>query len=128
VSFLSVLALILLLWGVITLVRRIGESEQQRIARGQRTPWRVDDARAEEAPPDERGFGRADGSTDGQADERAGGRKDGRWPEHDDDAIDYEELQRAEDEIRDLGADAKPEDGFEGDDWGPGTPRKPPLV
>jgi len=46
-----------------------------------------------------------------------------------DDEIDYEELERAEEELRDLDADARPEDGFEGDDWGPGAPQppKPPL-
>ena len=45
------------------------------------------------------------------------------------DEIDYEELGRAEDEVRDLDANARPEDGFEGDDWGPGAPQppKPPL-
>ena len=46
-----------------------------------------------------------------------------------DDEIDYEELERAEEEIRDLDVNARPEDGFEGDDWGPGVPKppKPPL-
>ena len=43
------------------------------------------------------------------------------------DEIDYETLEQAEREVRDLDADAKPEDGFEGDDWGPGT-RKPPVA
>lgn len=44
-----------------------------------------------------------------------------------DDEIDYETLEQAEREVRDLDADAKPEDGFAGDDWGPGT-RKPPAA
>jgi hypothetical protein len=46
------------------------------------------------------------------------------------DDIDWEELERAEDEIRDVDPQANPDDGFEGDDWGPGTvrPPKPPLV
>ena len=44
------------------------------------------------------------------------------------DDIDWEELERAEDEIRDVDPQANPEDGFEGDDWGPGTVPKPPLV
>ena len=44
------------------------------------------------------------------------------------DDIDWDELERAEDEIRDVDPLAKPEDGFEGDDWGPGTTKKPPLV
>lgn len=44
-----------------------------------------------------------------------------------DDEIDYETLEQAEREVRDLDADAKPEDGFAGDDWGPGT-RKPPVA
>jgi hypothetical protein len=41
------------------------------------------------------------------------------------DGIDYEELEQAEREIRELKADQRPEDGFQGDDWGPGTPRPP---
>jgi len=47
------------------------------------------------------------------------------------DDIDWEELERAEEEIRDVDPLANPEDGFEGDDWGPGTvPKvpKPPLA
>ncbi len=65
------------------------------------------------------------------------GRRSGetRWDEGDarraardaDDEIDYETLEEAEREVRDLDADAKPEDGFAGDDWGPGT-RKPPSA
>jgi hypothetical protein len=43
------------------------------------------------------------------------------------DDIDWEELEKAEDEIRDVDPGANPEDGFEGDDWGPGVP-KPPLM
>jgi hypothetical protein len=41
------------------------------------------------------------------------------------DGIDYEELEQAEREVRELGSSHKPEDGFQGDDWGPGTPRPP---
>ncbi len=37
------------------------------------------------------------------------------------DEIDREELEAAEREVRDLDADLRPEDGFEGDDWGPGA-------
>jgi len=44
------------------------------------------------------------------------------------DSIDWEELERAEDEVRDVDPRAHPEDGFEGDDWGPGATPKPPLV
>lgn len=44
------------------------------------------------------------------------------------DSIDWEELEKAEDEVRDVDPDAKPEDGFEGDDWGPGAAPKPPVV
>jgi hypothetical protein len=44
------------------------------------------------------------------------------------DDIDWEELEKAEEEIRDVDPMAKPEDGFEGDDWGPGTVPKPPRV
>ncbi len=92
-SFLTVLAIVLLAWGLITLVRRIAEGEEtgSRAARG---PTVRPDSRTTAA----------------------------------DDEIDWEELRKAEEEVRDLGADAKPEDGFEGDDWGPGAPRKPPLV
>jgi hypothetical protein len=46
-----------------------------------------------------------------------------------DDAIDREELERAEREVRDLETDVRgrPLDDQVGDDWGPGTP-KPPYV
>ncbi len=39
--------------------------------------------------------------------------------------VDLDELEAAEREVRDLGVEQRPEDGFEGDDWGPGagTPR-----
>ena len=87
-AVLTVLAVILLLWGVITLVRRISEGEE----RDRQTPRRQD-------------------AKNNQTDD-----------------IDWEELRRAEEEVRDLGADARPEDGFEGDDWGPGATPKPPLV
>ena len=40
------------------------------------------------------------------------------------DDIDWDELRKAEDEIRDVDPRADPEDGFEGDDWGPGTATK----
>lgn len=46
-----------------------------------------------------------------------------RYPE--DDEIDHEALERAEREVRELGLNEKPEEGFHGDDWGPGTPRPP---
>ncbi|MEO8140299.1 MAG: hypothetical protein ABI742_11670 [Gemmatimonadota bacterium] len=36
-------------------------------------------------------------------------------------AVDADELEAAEREVRDLGVDQRPEDGFEGDDWGPGA-------
>jgi len=44
------------------------------------------------------------------------------------DSIDWDELEKAENEIKDVDPLAKPEDGFEGDDWGPGTTPKPPLI
>lgn len=44
----------------------------------------------------------------------------------DDDGIDREELEAAEREVRDLDPDARPEDGFPGDDWGPGASRPRP--
>jgi hypothetical protein len=44
----------------------------------------------------------------------------------DDDGIDREELEAAEREVRDLDPNARPEDGFMGDDWGPGATRPRP--
>ena len=47
------------------------------------------------------------------------------------DSIDWDELEKAEDDVRDVDPDARPEEGFEGDDWGPGTvrtPKPPPPV
>ena len=45
---------------------------------------------------------------------------------HADDGIDHEELEQAEREVRDLGTHQRPEDGFLGDDWGPGAGRPRP--
>ena len=42
-----------------------------------------------------------------------------------DDGIDREELEAAEREVRELESGQQPEDGFEGDDWGPGAARPP---
>ncbi len=39
--------------------------------------------------------------------------------------IDHAELEAAEREVRDLDPSIPPEQGFEGDDWGPGVPRPP---
>lgn len=44
----------------------------------------------------------------------------------DDDGIDREELEAAEREVRDLDPAAQPENGFPGDDWGPGASRPRP--
>ncbi|HJR16564.1 MAG TPA: hypothetical protein VJ808_06900 [Gemmatimonadales bacterium] len=44
----------------------------------------------------------------------------------DDDGIDREELEAAEREVRDLDPNQRPEDGFLGDDWGPGATRPRP--
>jgi hypothetical protein len=56
-------------------------------------------------------------------------RRDRRYPgprlQSEDDGIDREELERAEREVRELGSQHRQEDGFSGDDWGPGTPRPP---
>jgi hypothetical protein len=56
-------------------------------------------------------------------------RRDRRYPgprlHSEGDKIDYQELEQAEREVRELGSNQKPEDGFQGDDWGPGTPRPP---
>jgi hypothetical protein len=56
-------------------------------------------------------------------------RRDRRYPgprREDDDGIDHEELEAAEREVRELDASQRPEDGFPGDDWGPGTTRPRP--
>lgn len=45
-----------------------------------------------------------------------------------DDGIDREELEAAEREVRELEGGRTPEDGFEGDDWGPGASRPRPPV
>ena len=37
------------------------------------------------------------------------------------DDVDRDTLEAAEREVRDLDASARPDDGFEGDDWGPGA-------
>jgi hypothetical protein len=39
--------------------------------------------------------------------------------------IDYDELEAAEREVRDLGTAVRPDDDVPGDDWGPGTARPP---
>jgi len=49
-----------------------------------------------------------------------------RGPRLADDEIDREELEAAEREVRDLDASQRPEDGFLGDDWGPGATRPRP--
>lgn len=46
--------------------------------------------------------------------------------ESEDDGIDHDELERAEREVRELGSSQQPEEGFQGDDWGPGTSRPRP--
>lgn len=38
--------------------------------------------------------------------------------------VDESELEAAEREVRDLDVHQRPEDGFEGDDWGPGTAKR----
>jgi hypothetical protein len=42
--------------------------------------------------------------------------------------IDREALEAAEREVRELEAGQRPEDGFTGDDWGPGAGRPRPPV
>ena len=44
------------------------------------------------------------------------------------DGIDKEELEAAEREVRELDGGRPPEDGYEGDDWGPGAARPRPPV
>ncbi len=55
-------------------------------------------------------------------------RRDRRYPgpRLADDEIDREELEAAEREVRDLDPKARPEEGFLGDDWGPGASRPRP--
>ena len=45
---------------------------------------------------------------------------------HDDEGIDREELEQAEREVRELESHQRPDDGFLGDDWGPGAGRPRP--
>jgi hypothetical protein len=45
---------------------------------------------------------------------------------HGEEGIDREELEQAEREVRDLGMHQRPDDGFPGDDWGPGASRPRP--
>ena len=45
-----------------------------------------------------------------------------------DDGIDREELEAAEREVRELESRQRPEDGFVGDDWGPGAAQPRPPV
>jgi hypothetical protein len=45
---------------------------------------------------------------------------------HGEEGIDREELEQAEREVRDLGTHQRPDDGWLGDDWGPGTSRPRP--
>lgn len=40
--------------------------------------------------------------------------------------IDHEELEAAERDVRDLGTAVDEDEGFTGDDWGPGTGSPPP--
>ena len=46
---------------------------------------------------------------------------------HDDEGIDRDELEQAEREVRELESHQRPDEGFLGDDWGPGVgkPRPP---
>jgi hypothetical protein len=44
------------------------------------------------------------------------------------DGIDREELEAAEREVRELQSAQRPEDGFEGEDWGPGAAKPRPPV
>ncbi len=56
-------------------------------------------------------------------------RRDRSYPgprrQSEDESIDRQELEKAEREVRELGTHHQPEEGFSGDDWGPGTPRPP---
>ena len=54
--------------------------------------------------------------------EEPGGSRFRRASRHAD--IDREVLEEAEREVRDLGHDVDPDEGFQGDDWGPGAPKR----
>lgn len=43
-----------------------------------------------------------------------------------DDGIDHQELEEAEREVRELESHQRPDEGFLGDEWGPGTSRPRP--
>ena len=45
-----------------------------------------------------------------------------------DDGIDRDELEAAEREVQELESGQRPDDGFEGEDWGPGAARPRPPV
>lgn len=56
-------------------------------------------------------------------------RRDRKYPGprlEDEEGIDREELEAAEREVRNLDPSLRPEDGFAGDDWGPGASRPRP--
>ena len=57
-------------------------------------------------------------------------RRDRSYPgprlQAEDDGIDREQLEEAEREVRELDANQRPDDGFMGDDWGPGAGRPRP--
>ena len=57
-------------------------------------------------------------------------RRDRNYPgprlDSNEDGIDHEELEAAEREVWDLDSTQRPEDGFTGDDWGPGASRPRP--
>ncbi len=58
---------------------------------------------------------------------RRGERADIPPQEIGDPEVDYPELEQAEREVRDLDLNARPDEGFVGDDWGPGTGKgRPP--
>ena len=44
------------------------------------------------------------------------------------DGIDRDELEAAEREVRELESGRRPDEGFEGDDWGPGAAKPRPPV
>ena len=52
------------------------------------------------------------------------GAKHRATPEDPVEPVDEAELEAAEREVQDLDVNQRPEDGFEGDDWGPGASRR----
>lgn len=101
-SWLLWIAAVLVLWAGIAVLRSRAENRRQDANRG--------------GPKGPRGR-----TADAEASATKTPRKDAGSGADADDEIDREMLEQAEREVQDLDVSQRPEDGFEGDDWGPGT-------